>query len=263
MTHFDEEENRLTKVLFALPVLLLISFTVFDILDVFPTVSDSLKLSGIVLCFLYTVSFLFLYNTDSDRVTLMLSMLFAVAADVFLLFTSEYLIGILLFCMVQEFHSIRLLCIHRSIVRMNGRITTSYRNYKIWKALLLQNFIQLLPVAGIVAAGLLLERKDFPIPAAALFYAIGFIWNLVRAFSVSRDVRLLDDMHPLRCYAFGMLLYFICDVLLVIVTLSAYVPFLFVLAEYTKYIRLFIWPFYLTGMTMVAISGARRQSFYS
>ena len=263
MTHFEEEENRLTRVLFALPVLLLISFTVFDILNVFPIISDSLKLSGIVLCFLYTVSFLFLYNADSDRVTLMLSMFFAVAADVFLLFTSQYLIGILLFCMVQEFHSIRLLCVRRSIVRMNGRISASYQSYKIWKAMFLQNFFQLIPVAGVVAAGLLLEIKDFPILAAAVFYGIGFLLNLGRAFSISHDVRLLDDMQPLRYYAFGMLLYFICDVLLVIATLSAHVPFLSVLADYTKYIRLFIWPFYLTGMTLIAISGARRQSFYS
>lgn len=263
MTHFDEEENRLARILFALSALLLISFTVFDILGIFSTVSDSLKLSGIVLCFLYTISLLFFYEADSDRITLMLSMLFAVAADVFLLFTDKYLIGVILFCLVQEFHSIRILSIRRSIVRMNGRISSSYRSYKLWKVVLFQNFLQLLLVAAVIVAAIFVKMENAPLLAAALFYGTGFLLNLFRAFFISRDVRLLDDMRPLRYYAFGMLLYFICDVLLVTALLSAHVSFLSVLADYTKYIRLFIWPFYLTGMAMIAISGTRRQSFYS
>lgn len=263
MTHFDEDENRLARVLIVLSALLLISFTAFDILDVFPVVSDSLKLSGIVLCFLFTASFLFFYDADSDRVVLMLSMSFAAAADVFLLFTREYLIGVILFCFVQEFHTIRIFSIHRSIVRMNGRISASYRSYKIWKAMLLRNFIQLLPSAVLVAVSFFVEIENVPLLAAALFYAVGFVLNLVHAFCVSHDVRLLDDMRPLRYYAFGMLSYFFCDILLTVVYLSSQVPFLNVLADYTKYIRLFIWPFYLVGMVMITVSGARRQNFYS
>lgn len=263
MTHFDEEENRLARVLLVLSALLLISFTAFDILDVFPIVSDSLKLSGIVLCFLFTASFLFFYNADSDRVVLMLSMFFAAAADVFLLFTKEYLLGVILFCFVQEFHTIRIFSIHRSIVRMNGRISVSYRSYKIWKAMLLRNFIQFLPSAGLIAASFFIKINNAPLFAAALFYGIGFVLNLIHAFCVSHDVRLLDDMRPLRYYAFGMFSYFICDVLLAVTYLSTQVPFLSILEAYTKYIRLFLWPFYLIGMVMITISGARRQSFYS
>lgn len=263
MTHFDEEDNRLTSVLFVLSALLLISLTVFDILDVFPTLSDSFKLSGIVLCFLYTISLLFLYGMDADRTTLVLSMLFAVVADVFLLFTTNYLVGVLFFCLVQEFHSIRIFSIRRSIVRMNGRISASYRSYKVWKAVFFQIFFQLLPVLVVAVTSLFVEVKDAVLVAAALFYAVGFLLNLVRTFQISHDVRLLDDMRPLRYYAFGMLLYFVCDVLLAVTYLASQVPFLHILADCTKYIHLFIWPFYLTGMVMIAISGARQQNFYS
>lgn len=263
MMHFDEDENRLARLLFALSALLLIIFTVFDILDIFPLISDSLKLSGVVLCFLYTVSLLFTYDAELDRVMLMLSMLFAIAADIFLLFTSQYLIGIVLFCFVQEFQSVRLFSIRRSIVRMNGRISVSYRSYKIWKALLFQNLFQLLAAAALLAVSRFVPMKNAGLLAAALFYGIGFVLNLIRVFSASRDVRLLDDMRPLRFFAFGMLSYFICDVLLAVIQLPSYFPFLSGFADYTGYIRLFVWPFYLIGMAMLAVSGARRQKFYS
>lgn len=263
MMHFDEDENRLAKLLFVLSALLLVAFTVFDILNIFPLISDSLKLSGIVLCFLYTVMLLFTYGAELDRVMLMLSMLFAIAADVFLLFTSQYLIGILLFCFVQEFQSVRLLSIRRSIVRMNGRISVSYRSYKTWRAVLLQNLFQLLLSAVLLAVSQLVPIKNAALLAAALFYGIGFLLNLIRVFSVSHDVRLLDDMRPLRFYAFGMLFYFICDLLLIVIQLPVYLPFLSGFAGYAGYVRLFVWPFYLSGMAMIAASGARRQKFYS
>lgn len=263
MTYFDEEDNRLAKILFVLSALLLISITIFDILNVIPTVSDSLKLSGIVLCFLYTILLFFLYGMDVDRTTLMLSMLFAVVADVFLLFTTNYLVGVLFFCLVQELHSIRIFSIHRSIVRMNGRISSSFRSYKIWKAVLFQIVFQIFPAAALIIAAQFVTIKDAWLVAAALFYAVSFLLNLVRAFRISHDVRLLDDMRPLRYYAFGMLLYFICDVLLVFTYLAPYMTFFPALTDYVKYIHLFIWPFYLAGMGMIAISGARRQNFYS
>lgn len=263
MTQFEEEDNRLTKVFLVLSALLLISFTALDILNVFSTISDSLKLSGIVLCFLYTVSLLFLYGVDADRTALVLSMFFAAVADVFLLFTKNYLAGVLFFCLVQGFHSIRIFSIHRSTARMNGRIFSSYRSYKVWKAVLFQISFQLIPAAAILVAAQFVEIPDAWLAAAALFYAVGFLQNLIRTFRISHDVRLLDDMRPLRYYAFGMLLYFICDLLLAVTYLAPNVPFLHVLVEYIGYIRLFIWPFYLTGMVMVAVSGARRQNFYS
>ncbi|MDE7325784.1 MAG: hypothetical protein K2N63_05855 [Lachnospiraceae bacterium] len=263
MAHFDEDDNRLAKILFLLSAILLISFTILDILNKFTIISNSLKLSGTVLCFLYTVLLLFLYSVDMDRTSLMLSMLFAVAADVFLLFTRQYLVGVILFCFVQEFHSIRLLNIHRSIVRMNGRISSSYRSYKVWKAILLQNLIQLLLAAVLPVATFFVEIGNAWLGAAAIFYISGFLANIIRVFAISRDVRLLDDMKPLRCYAFGMLSYFLCDLFLALVRLPAYIPFLHVLSDYTKYMKPLIWPFYLIGLALIAISGARHQNFYS
>ncbi len=263
MTYFDEDGNRLTRVFYLLLAFLLISFTALDLSDVLPTVSDSLKLAGTALCFLYTVLLLFLYHTDTDRMALMLSMLFAVAADVFLLFTKQYAIGVILFCFVQGFHSIRLLTIKRFVVRMNGRISASYRNYKIWKAVLLQNLIQLVFSAVVLGAAFVLKWDHTWLPAAIFFYASGFAINLTHIFSISHDVRLLDDMKPLRCYALGMLFYFICDLLLAFCRLPGYVSFLSGLAGITKYVYLFVWPFYLIGLALIATSGIRHQNFYS
>jgi hypothetical protein len=70
-------------------------------------------------------------------------------------------------------------------------------------------------------------------------------------------------MKPLRHYAFGMLSYFLCDLLLALVRLPEYIPFLHALSDYTKYAMPFIWPFYLFGLVLIAISGARHQNFYS
>lgn len=263
MTYFDEDDNRLIKIFYLLSAFLLISFTVLDILDVIPTVSDSLKLAGTVLCFLFTVLLLFLYRPDTDRISLMLSMLFAVAADIFLLFTKQYTIGTILFCFVQEFHSIRLLTIKRSIVRMDGRISASYRSYKIWKAVLMQNLLQFILAAIFVGAALTLKWNHIWLFAALFFYASGFVINLIHIFSISRDVRLLDDMKPLHCYALGMFSYFVCDLLLAVCRLPGYVSFLSGISDITKYVYLFVWPFYLIGLVLIATSGTRHQNFYS
>ncbi len=263
MAHFDEDDNRIAKILFFFSAILAISFTILDIFGKFSHISNSLKLSGTILCFLYTVLLLFLYHADLDRVSLLLSMLFAAAADVFLLFTGQYLVGMILFCFVQEFHSIRLLNVHRSIVRMNGRISSSYRSYKVWKALLFQNLFQLLLAAILPAAAIIWEIDNVWLGTAAIFYITGFLINLFRVFAISGDVRLLDDMKPLRHYAFGMLSYFLCDLFLALVRLPEYIPFLHALSDYTKYAMPFIWPFYLFGLVLIAISGARHQNFYS
>lgn len=263
MTYFDEDDNRLIKIFYLLSAFLLISFTVLDILDMAPTISNSLKLTGTVLCFSFTVLLLFLYRPDTDRISLTLSMLFAVAADVFLLFTKQYMIGVILFCFVQEFHSIRLLTIKRSIIRMNGRISASYRSYKIWKAVLLQNLIQLVFSVVVLGAAFALKWNHTWLFAAIFFYASGFVINLIHIFSISRDVRLLDDMKPLHCYALGMLFYFICDLLLALCRLPGYFSFLSGLAGITKYVYLFVWPFYLIGLVLIATSGTRHQNFYS
>lgn len=261
--NFEEEDNRLIKWFLILSVLVLLVFTIFDIIGILPVVSDGLKLSGTVLCFLFSVLLLFIMGAELDRLMLMFSLLFAIAADALLLFTDYYFCGVLVFCAVQEFHSIRIFSIKKSIVRMDGRIALDYRNYKIWRGVLLTNCIQLLLAAVPFVISLFVKVPYVELISACVFYITGFAGNLIRLSRVSRDVRLLDDMRPLRSYFAGMLLYFACDLLIGLFRLPEYLPVFQGLTEYTNYAMLVVWPLYLAGLVCIALSGYRRQSFYS
>ena len=261
--NYDEERNSLAKWFIILAILLVAAFTAFDLLKILPIISDGLKLSGIVLCFLFSITLLFSMEADLDRVLLMVSLFFAIIADTLLLFTELYFFGVLAFCVVQELHSVRIFSIKRSVVRMDGRIFSSYRSYKVHNRVLLVNLVQLLFAAVPVAVSFFVKVPDVELISACVFYIVGFIGNLLTLASLSRDVRLLDDMRPLRVYFVGMLLYFVCDVLLGVFRMPEYIPVLPQLTEYISYAMLVIWPLYLAGMVCISLSGVRRQRFYS
>lgn len=261
--NYEEERNGLLKCFLILSGLILALFTAFDIIGIIPLVSDSLKLAGTVLCFLFSVVLLFQLGGEADRVLLMLSILPAIAADALLLFTKYYFWGILVFCIVQEFHTIRILLIKKSIVRMDGRITLNYQNYKVWKHVVAANFIPALAAAVPAVISIFINIPQVELVCVCAFYLTEFIGNLIRLAKVSRDVRLLDDMRPLRLYFAGMLLYFACDLLVGFCRLPDYVSELGELKMYSSYAMLAVWPLYIVGLVCITLSGNRRQSFYS
>ncbi len=261
--NYDEGRDNLARWFVFLAGLLIIAFTAFDLFHFLPAVSDAFKLAGIVLCFLFTVVIVCLRGADFDRVVLMVSLFFAIIADALLLFTPFYFWGVLIFCIVQELQSVRIFSIRRSVVRMDGRISASYRSYKVRNYVLLLNLIQLLFAAVPVAISFFVDIPQVELISVSVFYIVGFIGNLIPLGTISRDVRLLDDMLPLRLYFIGMLLYFICDILLGVFRIPEYLPVLPQLKDGIQYALLVIWPLYLAGMVCIALGGLRSQRFYS
>ncbi len=137
--NYDEEKRSLAKWFVMLEALLLVVFRAFDLLNIFSLAADGLKLACIVLCFLFSITLIFSMEADLDRLALMLSFFFAVVADTLLLFTDQFFFGVLAFCVVQEFQSIRIFSVRRSVVRMDGRIFSSYRSYKVRNKVLFLN----------------------------------------------------------------------------------------------------------------------------
>ncbi len=261
--NYDEEKRSLAKWFVMLEALLLVVFTAFDLLNIFSLAADGLKLACIVLCFLFSITLIFSMEADLDRLALMLSFFFAVVADTLLLFTDQFFFGVLAFCVVQEFQSIRIFSVRRSVVRMDGRIFSSYRSYKVRNKVLFLNLIQLLFAAVPVAVSFFVEVPHVRLISVCVFYLVGFIGNLIPLASLSRDVRLLDDMRPLKAYFAGMLLYFMCDVLLGLFRMPEFLPVLPQLSRFVSYAMLVIWPLYLAGMVCICLSGIRKQKFYS
>ena len=261
--NFENEKNIPAGLLVGVSILFLIAFTLLDIFRVIPVISDGMKLAGIVLCFLFSIYLLVSIGVDMDRTALMVSFVFAILADSLLLFTNYYICGILSFCAVQEFHSIRIFAIKKSVVRIDGRIASSYRSYKIRNRLLLLNLVQFAAAGAAYGVGYLLSAPHRMLLVVSVFYIVGFSANLFNLARISGDVRLLDDMRPLKAYFWGMLMYFLCDILLGVFRIPDYFPVFTGLAKYTSTALLVVWPLYLAGMVLIVLSGIRRQSYYS
>lgn len=261
--NYEEEDNRLLRWFLTLEILFIILFTAFDLFEFLPVVSNSIKLAGVVLCFALSVCWIVTLQPELDRILLMLSFFVAIAADALLLFTDFYFLGMILFCIVQEFHSMRLFAIKKSVVRMDGRIASKYHNYKVRKSMLIVNTVQLL-LAGIPwIISLFVTIPHVELLCVAVFYFFAFIGNLFRLGGFSKDVRLLDDMKPLRLYFTGMLLYFICDMVIGVLRIPDFIPSMSMLEPYADKIMLAVWPLYLSGIVLIALSGNRRQNYYS
>lgn len=260
---YEDDNDRLPRVFAAVEVLLLIAFTVLDVFLWVPVVSDGLKLLSVVLCFVFSISLLFTINAEMDRILLMLSLVFMVAAGAFLLFTDYYLLAILACCVVQEFHALRIFSMKKSLARIDGRIDALYRNYKVRSSMFFMNLL-LVVLAGIPAViSLFIDLVKLPVICAVVFYLCCLLGNLFRLLGVSRDIRLLDDMRPLRAYFAGMLFNCLGSILMLVFVAPGYFGLSFWAENVVRIVPLVSQPLYLAGIVCITFSGCRKQEFYT
>ena len=178
----------------AIEGLLYLSFLIGDLLGR-PT--DRLKYLSIMVC----AGLAFVQTRQSHNWFVPVALFLTVIADWFLLFTDEYLMGVLFFCCVQAVHAARLMW-HRGRVRRF--VWQDHMQSVAWRVFLYGVALVVLRLASNAAGTNLVT----PLSAAALKSFSQLSVNAVEAWHLQRFDR------RVRTFAVGLSLFWACDLCL-------------------------------------------------
>jgi hypothetical protein len=210
--------------------LLYVAFTLCDFFDGKVLLSSSLKYCSIVGCFLYCLS----RAGFSSLVTK--GLFFTIIADIFLLFTEYYFLGVLSFCVVQLIYYYR-------IKQWNPNITYQHLILRI--------------VIVLVVILLLASQIPFDwVLGITVFYFTNFIANLILLF---KSYHLMSRNIEFRRFFLGMGLFFLCDICVGISNLSSYITLNGAWMHNLLFFASFgMWGFYLPGQVLIASSSREK-----
>lgn len=263
MIPFEEDRKSQAKWLIIPVIIILLAFTIMDVAGVLALVSDILKIVAIALCLVFSIYLIIAIEPDQDRIMTAFSFAFIIGAACCQIFGKELFISLILLCLALECNLIRIMAMKRIIVRMDGRIASEYRVYRVVNKVMLINFLQVLCAAVPVVISRFIKFDHTEICAAAVFFFVGFIASLINLGVVQSDLRLLDDMKPIRGYFYGMVLCFIGSIMAIALQLIDCFGLFSEFSEILTIIGIVAWPIILLGLICIALSGIRYAQFYT
>lgn len=203
--------------------------------------STYLKFSCILLCFI--ISLLIGSNGFNlrDVFLLKLARFFTLVADYFLLLSSNYILGVLFFCMVQIIY-----------IERHSLMGTNKLNIKINHFILLPIFILLL-----IFSSLIFHFTDYK----SLLTCSALVYSLLLSFSVYCGVRTMNcsnyNNRSALFISWGMILFLLCDINVALYQLinMNFLPSVWSNFQFT--IGVLIWIFYLSSQLLLTLSGIR------
>lgn len=241
MKHRDCETNIAHSFLVIQGILYVI-FLAFDITGRFARLSTSIKYIIIILCLLFTI-----YKWDNNhswkRLCIRSAFLFTLFADYFLLLLDRhYFYGILLFIIVQQIYGIKLdLHLRTNLKCKQLVLKVMYRlGWQMMATVIISNLLNHI--------GIITERTIY----ASILYFISFVANIIRAISVARQ-QSMERSHYI--FAFGMILFILCDINVAIYNLSDYLPLTFHMEKILhSFSSILMWAFYAPSQVLIALS---------
>lgn len=223
-------------------ILLYGSFLYIDIFNNTAYVLSSyLKFTGIVLCFLYTLVLSGLGPNKIDIRILRLALFFTLISDLLILMVNIYLAGMVSFSVVQSLYLIRLglwegkrknLPSNKLIIKKMGR------------NIFITLFIYLCLNLAYIKVDILL--------GITCFYFVGILCNVKDAVVIAYKYRMKNQI----LYAFGMVLFLLCDINVGVFNLSGYIS---IHGSWYSTLYLFasvaMWLFYLPSQLLISLSG--------
>lgn len=251
---YREKEYSRRRKRFLLPLVYVLTEAVFlavlktmEIRGVYPEVQTALMYGAIVLnTAVLLLSFLQYYELKSEEgysevpgiqrrtVFISLALFFTLAADtVLVLLNRYYLLGVLLFCVVQTFYALA--------------VGTGIRDWLVR----IGNFL-------LLAGGLVLLRMGTALNIASAYSitqlalnALG-AWILLKRSKESGNEE--ENRSAFMLLTAGLILFFCCDVCVGIYNLSFGVPGLKTISESAGFL---MWVFYLPSQVLLVLSGRR------
>ncbi|NLY47538.1 MAG: hypothetical protein GX059_00745 [Clostridiales bacterium] len=234
-------ESRYRRYAFLLVQLVLyLTFLSFDIRNTGVGISTGVKFAVVVLCFLYVITS---NNTKSkDYIYLCLAITFTVISDCLILYTEYYLYGVITFTAAQQLHGIRL-----DILREREEGNPINRSRTLALRLLSQIVLGTVVYAMLMLAGV----GNDALLAVSILYFISLCFNVIRSIMLcfhgkSRDIRL---------FAWGMVLFLLCDINVGIFNLSGFINVGPVYEVLYGISSISMWLFYAPSQVLIVLSG--------
>lgn len=221
-----------TKLLFLFESVIYICFFILDITRQNIFLSGILKYTGIILCAVYVWTAKEVESDCKYRI-FKLAYAFLLIADIFLLFTENYLPGLLAFVFVQSCYAY-------------------YLNEGRKKEIIFRSVFCLGMTIGISVLLLLSGIKaDYTLVVAILYFSL-FLNNIIKA------VRNYYYKKENFYFIIGLLFYFLCDLNVGIYQASFYfehnLP-----NQFIRIAEIGMWLFYLPGQTLIAYSSVSEK----
>lgn len=220
--------------------ILYISFLICDVFS-YPILSSRLKYSSILLCFIFTISLFHYVSKRQDAALLSIAFFFTAVSDYFLLFTTDYVYGIISFCMVQILYMLRIW----SLDQRKHPVTLIIRGCVIAAT------IMILSLVGIPID---------PLLCVTCFYFLNFLINIIELINRSRQsTKCENNLFHNGCFLIGMLLFFLCDIFVGLFNLTSYITVEESIYRVIELIASYgMWIFYLPGQVLIALSTKRQ-----
>lgn len=222
------KQKNVTFIFESIECLILCSFLCIDLGFVSLPFGNEIKYTGIILCFFYVLFMyvfasskkVYCYKEREQRCTVIAACLVCIA-DYFLLFTNQFFVGIVFFCMVQLTYYIRL----------NG----VYLKRLYWSCIIALGLILLAACLGLV------QSADVVV---AICYGSLSIGNCIQALYHCKEKR----------FIVGIFCLLLCDSNVLIVNISNYMVGS-VVPEFLIWMSgVFMWFFYLPSQVLIATS---------
>lgn len=249
------ENKKLIATFIGIEFVLYIIFMSLDIMGRESQVSNIIKFISMVLCVIMSFVIYIFYERFMDRIMLCIALSFTVFADIFLLFTDKYIIGVLAFIIVQTTYLARISIARSHMKRIEGRVYQRVRKYNAFYVFGSQFLLRIVCSCIILFIFYFVQLPLDLLLCATTFYFISFLANIIMVLrSLKRQNYFQGDIR-LGLFLVGLILFFVCDLMVGGYNLSSYVelPNNIYLVLY-QISSLGMWMFYLPGQVLITIS---------
>lgn len=196
--------------------------------------SSILKYCSMIVCFLFT-----LYTTllvpSKKTISCLLAILLTLAADFFLLFTKNFIVGVTCFAIIQILY-----------FYYCEKITGQFLRFSSLFRLFLRFVISLFITLILILLGFTMSLLVF----ITIFYILNFLDNILILFSNKKT----------GLFFLGMLLFFACDLSVGLFNLSDFIDLPATTSQlFSRVFGVLMWTFYLPGQVLMAL-GIRHES---
>lgn len=225
-----KRDTVILTIFLGIQVVLYLGFLWMDIGSQSPVISTSLKFLGIVLCFFYALYHM--HKRVSDSILIVGAIVFTLCADICLLLTNYYTMGLVFFNIVQAIYLYRIV---------------TYGRIKPMKHLLFR-----IISIGVVLLVLQLGTIDLDVLLIiTVIYFVNITINTITALALNYK----SNNKKWLLFSIGMLLFLLCDINVGIYNSSAYL-----VSQTAIYDKLYhlaslgMWFFYLPAQIFIVMS---------
>jgi len=232
-------EIKITTIFLIIEIVIYIAFMYLDCSEKGSNIiSNNLKFIGIILCFLFSM-ILYSKNTDQkDIYILRAALLFTLISDLCILILNRYTLGTMTFCIVQVLYLIRLYRFKKQI-----GIKSS-----LWKYLIRNGLITI----GVIFILITFKVKFDWLVIVSILYFVSIVLNVGDAIWIAYKSKALKTI----IFAFGMVLFLLCDINVGLFNISDFVAIDGVLfSKIYAFATIAMWMFYLPAQVGIALSG--------